>query len=103
MSEPSVEGGAGKPAPQSYGVPEQANWRLWARWAIWVILAVIAILFIVRNSSSVEVNFLFHTFLVPMYVALIFALVLGILIGAGGLWMIGRRRAKRKAAPPAKK
>lgn len=81
-----------------YGRPEKADWRRYARFTVWGVLALFALLFILGNSQEVQVNFLFREATLPMYIALLITLVLGLLIGAGGVWFLGRRRAKSKAA-----
>ena len=103
MSQASSGGGAnsagttGKDA-ERYGRPEKANWRQYAKFGLWVVLGLLALTFVFGNSEEVEVNFLFQTSVVPLYVALLISLALGIAIGSGGVWMLGRRKAKAAKA-----
>lgn len=90
--EPASAAVQGKPRP--VGQPPEANWRLYARIFIWVVVAVIAVLFVVRNSQSVPINFVFFEVNAPLFVALIVALLLGMLLGGTGAWWSARRRRK---------
>jgi uncharacterized integral membrane protein len=91
------QGTPGKDADR-FGRPEKANWRQYAKFGLWIVLALIALTFVFGNSEEVAVNFLFQTATVPLYVALLIALVLGIAIGGGGVWFLGRRKAKAAKA-----
>lgn len=85
----------GKPRPA--GQPPEANWRLYAKVFIWVVLAVIALLFVLRNSQPVPIDFVFFKVNAPLFVALIVALLLGMLLGGTGAWWSARRRRKAAA------
>ena len=103
MSQSSSSGGAnseGSPGKEAdrFGRPEKANWRQYAKFGMWVVLALLAVTFVFGNFQEVEVNFLFQTSVVPLYIALLISLVLGILIGSLGVWMLGRRKAKAAKA-----
>ncbi len=101
MSDPSVpspKDPTARPDAASYGRPEPADWRKYARVSLWVVVAVVALIFVFGNSDSVEVNFVLRTATVPLYVALLISLVLGALIGIGGTWILGRRKAKKAKA-----
>jgi uncharacterized integral membrane protein len=96
----------GRPDAASYGRPEPADWRKYARFGLWVVIAVVALIFVFGNNEPTEVNFVLRTAKVPLYVALLISMILGILIGLGGVWLLGRRKAKKaklaaKAQPKA--
>lgn len=93
----SSSGSSGKDA-ERFGRPEPANWKQYAKFGLWIVLALLALTFVFGNTEEVQVNFLFQTSAVPLYVALLISLVLGIAIGSGGVWMLGRRKAKAAKA-----
>lgn len=95
LPQPAGDFAQGKPRP--VGTPPEANWRLYAKVLIWVVVAVITILFLVLNTDSVTIHFVFFTVSVPTFIALLVALILGMLLGGTGAWWSARR--KRKAAP----
>lgn len=64
----------GSPTPAPGG---RQSWRLWA--AIGAI--VVAAIFILQNSQEVTVDFLFTTTEAPLVFALLFAMLLGFVIG----------------------
>ncbi len=103
MSQVTPSGGSSGAGSSSqdadrFGRPEKANWRQYAKFGLWVVLGLLALTFVFGNSEEVEVNFLFQTSVVPLYVALLISLVLGLLIGSIGVWMLGRRKAKAAKA-----
>jgi len=61
---------------------------------LYVVVAVITTVFLLINSQTVEVNFLFATAEVPLFVALAVALVLGVLLALGAVGMRKVRAAK---------
>lgn len=66
---------------------------------LYVVLAVITTIFLLRNSQSVEVDFVFASVWLPLYVVLAGALMLGAILGVGAMGMRSRRKTKeRKAA-----
>lgn len=93
----------GKPAGTYGGEAPPADWRQWARITVWVIVAAGAAVFILTNREQVTINFVFFTQQVPLFVALVLALVLGILLGGSAMFWWRRRAAKkaeRQAARP---
>jgi uncharacterized integral membrane protein len=65
------------------------NWKLWAG----VVALIILVVFVVQNSQEVTVDFLFTTTTTPLIFALLFAGVLGALVG----WLLPRvRRGGRR-------
>ena len=65
------------------------SWKLW----LGLVALIVLIVFVVQNSQEVEVDFLFTTTTTPLIFALVFAGVLGALVG----WLLprvlrGRRR-----------
>lgn len=66
------------------------GWRFYLTSA----LAVLAAIFVLQNTDKTSVNFLFSTTELPLFLALIFAILLGALIG----WLTPRVR--RTERPP---
>lgn len=60
------------------------------------ILALVLVIFIAVNNDDTEVNFVFKTFTLPLWLVLAGTAVLGVLVGMG----IGARRTKRKYMNP---
>jgi uncharacterized integral membrane protein len=62
-------------------IPTQAGggsrWRLWGAIAV----VIIAAIFIIQNSQEVKVDFIFTTTETPLVFALLFAMLLGFIIG----------------------
>ena len=58
------------------------SWKLW----LGLVALIILIIFVVQNSQEVEVDFLFTTTSTPLIFALVFAGVLGALVG----WLLPR-------------
>jgi uncharacterized integral membrane protein len=56
------------------------------------LLAFIALLFLINNSQQVRVHLLVTTVFIPLWLALLIALVLGALIALLMTWWRGRRR-----------
>jgi uncharacterized integral membrane protein len=93
-------GGAGdsqdRKAAESYGRPEPADLGRYVRLTLWGLLALLAVLFLIGNGSSVEVSFVFTTVNIPLFVALIIAMIFGACLGLLGLWIGTHRREKAK-------
>ncbi len=70
-----------------------------AKTAAWVFVAVITTIFLLRNAQSVEVDFVFTSVDMPLFIVLGATLILGavLALGAQGL----RHRRKTKAAKEA--
>lgn len=62
------------------GEPPPADWRKYVRVGLWLVLAILTALLLLRNSQTVEVDLLFGTLDVPLFVALGLAIVLGALL-----------------------
>lgn len=69
---------------------------MWSKVTGWVVVAVVTGLFLFRNSNTVEVDLVFSSVEMPLFVALLIAVVLGAVLGSG--LMMLRARAKSKAA-----
>ncbi len=103
MSVPGGKDGRPEPAgdfvqgkPQPVGQPPPANWRRWARMTAWGVLALMVILFIVRNSQSVPVSFVFFTATIPLWIALTGVLIIGLILGYLAAWWGARQRRRRR-------
>ena len=57
-----------------------------------IIVAIAAVVFVLQNKDSTHVEFLFVSGDVPLFVVIIFSMVLGALLG----WFFGFRRRRRK-------
>lgn len=55
------------------------------RTVVYIAIAVITTIFLLSNSQSVEVNFIFGTAQTPLFLALGVALILGALLALGGV------------------
>ncbi len=61
----------------STGKARQQGWRFWAS----VAAVIVAAIFILQNSKDVSVDFLLWTATAPLVFALLFAFLLGLIIG----------------------
>ena len=64
----------------------------------YVVLAVIVTIFLLRNAQSVEVDFVFASLEVPLFLVLLAALLLGAVLALGISGLRRRRKAKGKQA-----
>lgn len=62
-----------------------------------MILTAAMIFFAWQNLESVEVDFLFWQFNAPLPVVVLFPLLIGLVLGAVGMALTGRRRRAAKA------
>ena len=70
----------------------------------YVVLAVIVTIFLLRNAQSVEVDFVFASLEVPLFLVLIAALLLGAVLALGISGLRRHRKAKgKKSASKAKR
>lgn len=70
---------------------EGASWRRWA----FGFAAAIFLIFVIQNSATVEVEFLFTSVDTPLVFALVFAGILGAIIG----WAAPKIRRDSKREP----
>lgn len=73
---------------------DAGNERGW-RFYMWLFFAVLAAIFVLQNTDDTDINFLFAEAQLPLFFALLLAVVLGIAIG----WLTPkvRRGQKREA------
>ncbi|MCB9413217.1 MAG: LapA family protein [Actinobacteria bacterium] len=64
---------------------------------LWVIAAVYVVAFLFLNSDSAQINFVFFRSEVPLFVALLVMLALGMGLGALTVWLRGRHRPEKKS------
>jgi uncharacterized integral membrane protein len=89
-----------KPSTRSKRAPGNWNKKTWARIVIGVLVVVYVILFIVLNSTTVKIDFVFFSVRSQLWVGFLVCLVLGGVLG----WAFAAYRkhnAKVTAAPPA--
>ena len=65
---------------------------------LFIVLGVLAVVFILQNSDSQEINFLFFEFRAPLWVILFGLLVLGALLDRLVTYWMKRRKARQVAA-----
>lgn len=75
------------PVDQAKGGKER-SWRFYAASA----LSVLALIFVIQNTEETNVTFLFAQTRLPLFFALIIAILLGALIG----WLAPRVRGQRR-------
>lgn len=68
------------PKPQNESPAPRADGVRWKRWALGIAAGILAV-FVMQNSQSVKVEFLFTEIDTPLVFALLFAGALGALIG----------------------
>jgi uncharacterized integral membrane protein len=61
-----------------------------------IAITVLATIFLLSNSQSVEVNYLFGTAQTPLFVALGLAMILGVLLTLAVVGILRMRRSGRK-------
>lgn len=66
---------------------ETSGPRISAKAIAWIVVAVLTIVFVVQNTEKTEVKFLFFDVNVGIWLALVVAVVLGLLLG----FFLGRR------------
>ncbi|MEV6558270.1 lipopolysaccharide assembly protein LapA domain-containing protein [Nocardia sp. NPDC051756] len=71
--------------------------RAWVEIAVGAVLVIVLLIFILQNTGSTEIAFLPWSFTMPLGVALLFAIVGGVLVmaSAGGarIWQLRHQRA----------
>jgi uncharacterized integral membrane protein len=93
-----------KPSTSNKRAPRNWNTKTWVRIVIGVLIVVYVILFIVLNSTSVKIDFVFFSVRSQLWVGFLVCLVLGGVLGSA--FAAYRKRnakptAKPSASPPA--
>jgi uncharacterized integral membrane protein len=78
--------------PKSSGPDASEGFRPSGRQIGAGVLALVLVLFIAVNNDDTEINFVFKTFTLPLWLVLAGTALIGVLVGMG----IGARRTKRK-------
>jgi uncharacterized integral membrane protein len=65
---------------------------------VFLLVVVIAVIFILQNTDKAQIDFLFWSGTVDIWIAIVIALVLGALIDRLGSYFL-RRRRRREAQP----
>jgi uncharacterized integral membrane protein len=86
-----------KPSTNRKGSPRNWTTKTWVRAGVAVIVLVYVILFIVLNSKSVKIDFVFFSVRSQLWVGFLVCLVLGALLGAA--FSTYRRRGARPNKP----
>jgi uncharacterized integral membrane protein len=100
-TKPTTSGGA---SPSRSGTSHRGglkswNKKTWARAGIAVVVLVYVILFIVLNSKTVEIDFVFFSVRSKLWVGFLVCLVLGVLLGVA--FAAYKRRGAHPTQPPA--
>ena len=66
--------------------------------AAYVVVAVVTTIFLLRNSQSVDVDFVVTSVSVPLFLVLLITLILGAVLALGAQGLRYRRRGKRAQA-----
>ena len=66
--------------------------------AAYVVVAVVTTIFLLRNSQSVDVDFVVTSVSVPLFLVLLITLILGAVLALGAQGLRSRRRGKRAQA-----
>lgn len=56
------------------------------------VVALLILIFILQNTESVQLTFLFWNFGFPLWLLFVLTLIFGVLVGMGGLAVLQRRR-----------
>jgi uncharacterized integral membrane protein len=92
-----------KPSTSSKRAPRNWNKKTWARIVVGVLVVVYVILFIVLNSTSVKIDFVFFSVRSQLWVGFLVCLVLGGVLGSA--FAAYRKHSTKAAAgsssPPA--
>jgi uncharacterized integral membrane protein len=59
-----------------------------------IVLAILGIIFIVQNTASSSIHFLFWTFSTPMWIWLAIVLLVGVVIGSLFPWFRPKKKAQ---------
>ncbi len=87
-----------KPSTSSKRAPGNWTGKTWARIVIGLIILVYVILFIVLNSTSVKIDFVFFSVRSQLWVGFLVCLVLGGVLG--GAFSAYRKRNGKSASKP---
>lgn len=71
--------------------------------AAYVAVAVVATIFLLRNSQSVEVDFVFTSVEVPLFLVLLVTLLVGAVLALGAQGLRHRRKSRRSRSKPAQR
>jgi uncharacterized integral membrane protein len=97
---PGIPTGTGEPEPRPVEAERSRSGVLWTGVILSAIVLIFLLVFILQNNVPVQVNFLGLSGTLPTGVALLFAAVAGLLLGAipGSLRILQLRRAARRGA-----
>lgn len=68
--------------------------------AAYVAMAVVVTIFLLRNSQSVEVDFVFASVEVPLFLVLLATLILGAVLALGAQGLRHRKKSQQRRAKP---
>jgi uncharacterized integral membrane protein len=91
--EPSVP--APEPAGPSPAPSQRSDLGRSLKTAAYVAVAVVATIFLLRNSQSVEVDFVFTSVEVPLFLILLVTLLVGAVLALGAHGLRQRRKSRR--------
>ncbi len=87
------------PQPGPSPEPTKEHLKINVRTVVIAVIAIVLLIFVFENTQSVEIQFWIPTVRVPLWIALVISIVLG---GIGG-FLVGRSRYKPPKAPKANK
>jgi uncharacterized integral membrane protein len=96
---PGLPAGTGEPEPREPGTKRSRSGVLWVGVILSAFVLLFLLIFILQNNEPVLISFLGVSGTLPTGVALLFAAVAGLLLGAipGSLRILQLRRAARRA------
>ncbi|WP_017555915.1 lipopolysaccharide assembly protein LapA domain-containing protein [Nocardiopsis baichengensis] len=106
---PAPQGSAGpapaaEPGPRADSAPQARAGAVWAAIGALVLLAALLIVFLISNTARVEVSFLALRGELPLAIALLIAMIAGIVValtGAATRLTLLQHRRRREQRPPA--
>ncbi|WP_017537739.1 lipopolysaccharide assembly protein LapA domain-containing protein [Nocardiopsis halophila] len=95
---------AAEPGPRADSAPQARAGAVWAAIGALVLLAALLIVFLISNTARVEVSFLALRGELPLAIALLIAMIAGIVValtGAATRLTLAQHRRRREQRPPA--
>jgi uncharacterized integral membrane protein len=91
---------ATQPAHPSNGSSRASDVGRSLKTAAYVAIAVVATIFLLRNSQSVEVDFVFTSVEVPLFLVLLATLIVGAVLALGAQGLRHRKKSRQRRSKP---